>query len=87
MDSLNKHAFNFISEDRNMWHNTGLSSSINWGTQLLTTEADIVTAHGNIYLMFFVSESSMLPFSKQLPFFISSWVDSIQRWALRESAK
>ncbi|CAB4032846.1 ADAM 17-like protease, partial [Paramuricea clavata] len=32
-------------EDRGMWHNTGLSSSINWGNQLLTTEADIVTAH------------------------------------------
>ena len=29
-----------------MFHNTGLSSSINWGNQLLTTEADIVTAHG-----------------------------------------
>ncbi|XP_028406064.1 ADAM 17-like protease [Dendronephthya gigantea] len=31
--------------DRGMWHNTGLSSSINWGSRLLTTEADIVTAH------------------------------------------
>ncbi|XP_046854378.1 ADAM 17-like protease [Xenia sp. Carnegie-2017] len=31
--------------DRNLYHNTGLSSSINWGNQLLTSESDIVTAH------------------------------------------
>ena len=34
-----------------LYLNTGLSSSENWGRKLLTEEADIVTAHGNYFVL------------------------------------
>ena len=40
--------FCFVA-DQGLYHNTGLSSSENWGSRLLTTEADVVTAHGNVH--------------------------------------
>ena len=47
-----------------MFHNTGLSSSINWGNQLLTTEADIVTAHGELPLLLLVLMSHLSIFTQ-----------------------
>ena len=35
-----------VGRYQGIWRNTGLSSSINWETRLLTAQSDIVTAHG-----------------------------------------
>ena len=49
-----------------MFHNTGLSSSINWGNQLLTTEADIVTAHGEFTAIIITTDIDITSYSRRL---------------------
>ena len=69
----------YFTNNRWLYLNTGLSSSINWGRKLLTEEADIVTAHGKetvkqffIYLLLFIIIiiylNSMYTANKFIPF-------------------
>ena len=41
----------YFTNNTMLYLNTGLSSSVNWGRKLLTEEADIVTAHGNYFVL------------------------------------
>ena len=49
ISSVHQFMAGYPSGGRDLHLNTGLSSSLNWNRRVLTEEADIVTAHGELH--------------------------------------
>ena len=49
ISSVHQFMAGYPSGGRVLHLNTGLSSSLNWNRRVLTEEADIVTAHGELH--------------------------------------